>query len=237
MKASYCIAISAVLLFLCIGTQAAAVNDMLLDKIQKAVKENLTTSVSDKAELEELRVVKGIEYFGDASREMTIQNIYMDGYSGRNKVIYAVYLKDKSLKTVNVVVEAAYDVFEDVYVTARALTKGDALNQDDYYTVRQKLSKLPAGAITDKNEIEGKILKSSLSDGVILRSNFLISALTVRRGKKVNVIVEGDNIVLSAKGSLRSDTTVGESANVLCDLTKKEVSGVLISPTLVKVKI
>jgi flagella basal body P-ring formation protein FlgA len=214
-----------------------AVNDVLLDKIQKAVKENLTTSVSDRAELEELRVVKGIEYFGDVSREMTIQNIYMDGYSGRNKVIYAVYLKDRSLKTVNVVVEASYDVFEDVYVTARALSKGDALNQDDYYTVRQKLSKLPAGAITDKHEIEGKMLKASLADGVILRSNFLVSALTVKRGKKVNVLVEGDNIVLSAKGTLRSDTTVGDAANVLCDLTKKEVSGVLVTPTLVKVKI
>jgi flagella basal body P-ring formation protein FlgA len=237
MKARHYITISALLLCLCIGTQAAAVNDMLLDKIQKAVKENLTNSVSDKAELEELRVIKGIEYFGDVSAEMTIQNIYMDGYSGRNKVIYAVYLKDRSSKTVNVVVEAAYDVFEDVYVTARALTKGDALNQDDYYTVRQKLSKLPTGAITDKHEIEGKILKSSLSDGVILRSNFLISALTVKRGKKVNLIVEGDNVVLSAKGTLRSDTTVGDAANVLCDLTKKEVSGVLISPTLVKVKI
>jgi flagella basal body P-ring formation protein FlgA len=237
MKASHCITISILFLCLCIGTQATAANDVLLDKIQKVVKENLTNSLSDKAELEELRVVKGIEYFGDASREMTIQNIYMDGYSGRNKVIYAVYLKDRSSKTVNVVVEATYDVFEDVYVTARALTKGDALNQDDYYTVRQKLSKLPAGAITDKHEIEGKILKASLSDGVILRSNFLISALTVKRGKKVSVIVEGENVVLSAKGTLRSDTMVGESANVQCDLTKKEVSGVLISPTLVKVKI
>jgi flagella basal body P-ring formation protein FlgA len=237
MKARYYITTAVLVVCLCIGTQAAAVNDMLLDKIQKAVKENLTTSVSDKAELEELRVVKGIEYFGDVSREMTILNIYMDGYSGRNKVIYAVYLKDRSLKTVNVVVEASYDVFEDVYVTARALSKGDALNQDDYYTVRQKLSKLPAGAITDKHEIEGKMLKASLADGVILRSNFLVSALTVKRGKKVNVLVEGDNIVLSAKGTLRSDTTVGDAANVLCDLTKKEVSGVLVTPTLVKVKI
>jgi len=30
---------------------------------------------------------------------------------------------------------------------------------------------------------------------------------------------------------------VGEAANVLCDLTKKEVSGILVSPTLLKVKI
>jgi len=122
-------------------------------------------------------------------------------------------------------------------VTARPLMKGDVLTQDDYYAVRQKLSKLPLGAITDKNEVEGKILKVSLTDGVILRSNVVASSLTVKRGKKVNVLVEGENIVISAKGTLRSDTEVGETTNILCDLTKKEISGVLVSPTLVKVKI
>ena len=237
MKAHNYIIIFILFLGLSIGTMARAENNLLLDKIQKAVKENMTSSISDKVELEELRIVKGAEYLGDAAREMTIQNIYMDGYSGRNKVIYAVYLKDRLSKTVNVVVEASYDVFADVYVTARSLPKGEVLTQDDYYTVRQKLSKLPAGAITDKAEIEGKILKASVTDGVIIRSNYLLSSSTVKRGQKVNVIVSGENIVISAKGTLRSDTMIGETANVLCDLTRKEVSGVLVSPSLVKVKI
>jgi flagella basal body P-ring formation protein FlgA len=224
-------------LSLSLSSHAWAGTDLLFDKVQNAVKENLASSVSEKAELEELRIVKGAEYFGSSSSDMTIQNIYMDGYSGKNKVIYAVYLKDSSSKTVNVIVEASYDVFADVYVTARPLMKGDVLTQDDYYAVRQKLSKLPVGAITDKKEVEGKILKVSLTDGVILRSNVVVSSLTVKRGKKVNVLVEGDNIVISAKGTLRSDTEVGETTNILCDLTKKEISGVLVSPTLVKVKI
>ena len=64
-----------------------------------------------------------------------------------------------------------------------------------------------------------------------------VSSSTVKRGQKVNVIVSGENIVISAKGTLRSDTMIGETANVLCDLTRKEVSGVLVSPSLVKVKI
>jgi flagella basal body P-ring formation protein FlgA len=211
--------------------------DALFDKVQNAVKANLASSVSEKAELEELRIIKGAEYFGSSSDDMMIQNIYMDGYSGKNKVIYAIYLRDSSSKTVNVVVEALYDVFADVFMTARPLMKGDVLAQDDYYTVRQKLSKLPVGAITDKKDVEGKILKVSLTDGVILRSNVVLSSLMMKRGKKVNVLVEGENIVISAKGTLRSDTEVGDATNVLCDLTKKEISGVLVSSTLVKVKI
>ena len=225
------------ILTLCICTVALADTDVLFDKVQTAVKANLASTISDKAELEELRIVKGAEYFGGGNGDMTVQSIYMDGYSGRNKVIYAVYLKDRSSKTVNVAVEASYDVFAEVYVTARSISRGEVLSPDDYYTVRQKLSKLPAGAITDKGQIEGKILKASVTDGVIIRSNYLLSSATVKRGQKVNVIVSAENVVISAKGILRGDTMVGDAANVMCDLTKKEVSGVLVSPTLVKVKI
>ncbi len=229
------ILVLALSLSLCASVWAGT--DALFDKVQNAVKANLASSVSEKAELEELRIIKGAEYFGRPSHDMTIQNIYMDGYSGKNKVIYAIYLRDSLSQTVNVVVEASYDVFADVFMTARHLMKGDVLSQDDYYTVRQKLSKLPVGAITDKNEVEGKILKVSLTDGVILRSNVVLSSLMMKRGKKVNVLVEGENIVISAKGTLRSDTEVGDATNVLCDLTKKEINGVLVSPTLVKVRI
>jgi flagella basal body P-ring formation protein FlgA len=237
MKRHNIIGLIVLLLGLFMSVSAQAGNNALLDKIQAAVKGHLASTVSEKVELEELRIVRGAEYFGGSNGEMAIQNLYMDGYSGRNKVVYAVYLKDSSSKTVNVVVEVSYDVFADVYVTARSLSRGEVLSQDDYYAVRQKLSKLPAGAVTDKNQIEGKILKASVTDGVIIRSNYLLSSATVKRGQKVNVIVSGENVVISAKGTLKGDTLVGEAANVLCDLTKKEVSGILVSPTLLKVKI
>ncbi|HMK61515.1 MAG TPA: flagellar basal body P-ring formation chaperone FlgA [Dissulfurispiraceae bacterium] len=216
---------------------AWAGSDVLFDKIQKAVKENLANTISDKAELEELRIVRGAEYLEGGYRDLTIQNVYMDGYSGRNKAIYVVYLKDNASKSINVVVEASYDVFAEVYVTARPLSRGEAVTKDDYYTVRQKLSKLPSGVITDKSQIEGKVLKSSVTDGVIIRSNYLLTSVSIKRGQKVKIIVAGDNVEITSSGTIRSDATVGESANVLCDHTKKEVSGILVSPTMVKVKI
>jgi flagella basal body P-ring formation protein FlgA len=224
-------------LLLVMVANSHAAGESAFDMIQAAVKEDLAKSVSEKAVLEELRIVKGAEHIGPGSADMTIRSLYMDGYSGRNKVVYAVYLRDGQLRTLNVVVEASYDMLADVYVTARPLARGDVLSHGDYYTVRQKLSKLPIGAITDKRDIEGKILRASLTDGVVLRSTYLQSAMTTRRGKKVNLIIEGNTVVISAKGTMRNDASVGEPATVLCDLTKKEVNGVLVTPTLVKVKI
>jgi flagella basal body P-ring formation protein FlgA len=223
------------LLFTAVYSHAAV--DSAFDKIQAAVKEDMAKSVSEKAVLEELRIVKGAEYLGPGSGDMAITNLYMNGYSGRNKVLYAVYLRDGRLNTVNVVVEASYDMLADVYVTARPLSRGDVISGGDYYAVRQKLAKLPPGAITSKKDIEGKIMKSSVTDGVIIRSSYLQSSLSVKRGKKVSLVIEGDTVVISARGTLRNDAVVGESANVMCDLTRKEMSGVLVSPNLVKVKI
>jgi flagella basal body P-ring formation protein FlgA len=235
-RTKYIIAAIFVLLFAAVAASDTTTYSAF-DKIQAAVKENLSKNVSEKAVLEELRIVKGAEYLGPGSADLTISNLYMDGYSGRNKMIYAVYLRDAKARTLNVVVEASYDMLTDVYVTARSLARGEVISSGDYYSVRQKLSRLPVGAITDKKDIEGKILKASLTDGIVLRSNFLQATMTVRRGKKVNLIIEGETVVVSAKGTLRNDAAVGEAANVICDLTRKEVHGVLVTPTLVKVKI
>jgi flagella basal body P-ring formation protein FlgA len=222
---------------LMLGAMTAAADSTILDQVQRAVREDLLKTVSEKAALEELKVIKGAEYLGPNAGNMTIQNLYMDGYSGRNRVVYAVYMRDRQSRTINIVVEASYDIFQDVYVTARPIAKGEVLEGSDFYSVRQKLSKLPLGAITNRKELEGKSLKMSVTDGVIIKSSHLLSALTVKKGKKIDVIVEGTNVSISAKGTLRNDATVGDTANVLCDLTRKEVSGVLVSATLLRVKI
>ena len=58
------------ILTLCICTVALADTDVLFDKVQTAVKANLASTISDKAELEELRIVKGAEYFGGGTGGM-----------------------------------------------------------------------------------------------------------------------------------------------------------------------
>jgi flagella basal body P-ring formation protein FlgA len=224
-------------MFLVLATEARAANPTNMDKIEIAVREDLAKTVSDKAVFEELKVVKGAELLGQGAPDLTVKKLEQDGYAGRNKILYSVYLRDPKKRTVNVVVEASYDMLAEVFVTARPLVKGDVISRGDYYPVRQKLSKLPTGAVFDRKDIEGKTVRSNIMDGVVLRTLYLQTATTARRGKKVNLVIEGNAVVVSAKGTLRNDARVGESASVLCDLTRKEVHGVLITPTLVKVKI
>lgn len=80
-------------------------------------------------------------------------------------------------------------------------------------------------------------LKASIAQGVILRSDHLTAQHIVKKGQKVDVNVDGNNVSISTHGVLKGDATVGGTVKVQCDATKKEVSGILIDSNTVQVKI
>ncbi|MCC6345690.1 MAG: flagellar basal body P-ring formation protein FlgA, partial [Nitrospirales bacterium] len=125
----------------------------------------------------------------------------------------------------------------DVFVSSKPLAGGSLLGEDDFVAVRQRSSRLPVGAVTDRKELEGRTLRSTIGQGVILRTAYLTPQGGVKRGQKVTVIVEGDGVTVSAQGQLRGDATVGGSARVYCEASKKEVVGLLEGPGIVRVRL
>ena len=231
----YLLVLSAYCLLLT-GISESAEKENLMSDINRMILKELKSSISENVEIAELRVVRG----ADSLDELTgyaVNKIVMDGYAGRNRINFRVGLRDRRMGTRNIIVETSYNVLVDVFIASRPLVKGAVLTPEDFYSVKQKSSKLPAGAISNKDEIEGKILKTNIGQGVILRSDYLTSHLGIKRGQRVNVMVEGNNVVITTQGILRNDTLIGGVAKVLCDATKKEVSGVLTSPNTVRVKI
>ncbi|MBI5212804.1 MAG: flagellar basal body P-ring formation protein FlgA, partial [Nitrospirae bacterium] len=168
--------------------------------------------------------------------DYTVKDAVMNGYNGKNKIVYLVALEDKKAVR-SVVVEASYDMIVDVFVAARPLSGGTVLSGDDFYAVKQKSSRLPAGAVSNKKDIEGKMLRSNVGQGVILRNDYVTERMNVKRGQKVNVVVEGNNVHIATQGVLRNDAVIGGAAKVFCDVSKKEVNGILVAPNTVRVKI
>ncbi len=213
----------------------AVLSGHLMDKVRQAVLKDLMNSFSENVELTGIRIMKGMDIIGSEGDYM-VKGVAMNGYTGKNKIVYLVALADK--KAVHdVVVEASYDMIVDVFITSRPLAGGTVLTGKDFYTVKQKSSRLPAGAVLDKKDIEGKLLKANVGQGVILRSDYLTGQLSIKRGQKVNIVVEGSNVSIAAQGMLRNDAVIGGAARVFCDVSKKEVNGILVSPNTVRVKI
>ncbi len=208
----------------------------LMDAVKKAVLNELKKSVSGDVEVNGLRVISGADVLKSPDG-YTVANAVMNGYAGRNKAHFSVGLKNRKIETKSIIVEASYNVLVDVFITSRPLVKGTTLSADDFYIVKQKSSRLPAGAVLSMNDLEGKALKTNIGQGVILRSDHLTTQLSIKRGQRVNVVVEGGNVVITTQGSLKNDAVMGGTAKVSCDVSKKEVSGILTSPDTVRVKI
>ncbi|MBF0328272.1 MAG: flagellar basal body P-ring formation protein FlgA [Nitrospirae bacterium] len=224
--------IAALAPFSCFGELSD--DSKVLVEIRRAIQDDLSQSLSPDVEVNSIKVVKGIDFIKSST---TFDSARMSGYSGRNKVNYEIKIRNGAEAFYGLVVEAAYDLMVDVFVSSRALVKGSYLTPDSFFTLKQRLSKIPYGASIQRSDIEGKILKANIGQGVLLKADNFANVLTIKKGQRVDVIVEGSNITLTTKGILRKDAAVGSSALVYCDANKKEINGILLDAGTVKVKI
>ncbi|MFZ5996143.1 MAG: flagellar basal body P-ring formation chaperone FlgA [Nitrospirota bacterium] len=224
-----------VMLFLLASVSRADEKSALLGEIETILHEKLSHLISDEVELTGLRIIRGGEIIHREGPSV-IKSAVMNGYNGRNKAVFLITVSNEE-KDSSLLIETAYDVPVDVFVTSRPLMSGTILTENDFYTVKQKSSRIPAGALLNKDELEGKALRASLGQGIILKTNHVNAPASGKRGQKVDVVVEGNNVSISTKGVLRNDAVLGGTAKVWCDSSKKEIYGILVAPTMVKVKI
>lgn len=132
---------------------------------------------------------------------------------------------------------ANYDILTTIYVTQRPMKRGDTVEEKDLLEIKQPISRVPAGAITDKNLIIGKVVKRSLAQGLIIKDDHLYEGFPVKRGSKVNLIIDTEFVIIMTEGVLKYDSVVGNNARILCIQTGKEIVGKLIDKDTVRVSI
>src|SRR5271157_5156410 len=71
----------------------AAERPQVMDTIRHAVLAELVRSVSSNVALDGIRILKGFDTL-DEDKSYTVGSMVMDGYNGRNKIVYLVYLYD-----------------------------------------------------------------------------------------------------------------------------------------------
>ncbi|MCS7214556.1 MAG: flagellar basal body P-ring formation chaperone FlgA [Thermodesulfovibrio sp.] len=130
---------------------------------------------------------------------------------------------------------ANYEILTNVYVTQMPIKRGETISEEKIVEIKQPISKLPVGAITDKSLLIGKITKRSLAKGLIIKEEYLYSNILLKKGSKVNIVVNVGQVMIMTEGVLKSDTIVGETARVECFQTGKEIVGKLIDKENVRV--
>lgn len=128
-----------------------------------------------------------------------------------------------------------YEIMATVFIPQRTLRKGEVVNEEDIIEIKKISTKLPAGAITDKNLLIGKTVRRTIAQGVVIKEDHIYSATPVKRGTHVKVMIISGKVTIMTEGVLKSDATVGDIAKVQCFQTGKEIVGELVEKDSVRV--
>lgn len=221
-------------LILC-GRAVAAESD-IDPALGSMLAKEISKTIGDNPEIVSIRIVKGYD-FNNSTGKVEFKSVAPMVFAGKNRFTTTVGLKERNGAPAESVIEVVYDVLVNVYVASKYIQRGSTITDDDFYTVKQKRSRLSRSVVLDKSEVSGKIARTSINEGSVILNDYLTSQLAFKRGHKVSVIVEGPNISLASSGVLKANTVLGGAATVQCESSKKEVTGILISPTTVRIKI
>jgi len=123
---------------------------------------------------------------------------------------------------------ANYEILTTIYISQRNLQRGETIGQDDILQIKMPASRVPAGAIIDKDEVIGKVIRRTIAQGLIIKGEHIYPNIPVKRGSRVNITIISGQITIMTEGVLKSDAVVGGNARVQCFQTGKEIVGKLI---------
>lgn len=87
-----------------------------------------------------------------------------------------------------------------VVVVSRDLSARKILEEKDLLLERRELSRLPYDVLFRVEEALGQETRMSLKAGTVLRSSHLSQPLLVRRNQEVEILAQGRNFTIKAKG-------------------------------------
>lgn len=126
-------------------------------------------------------------------------------------------------------------VWADVVVSARPLSRGQALGPTDVAMQQLDLTRLPPGALTDPQRAVGHLLTASIAGGTPLRADLLRAVPVVLQGQVVHVVFAGEGFRVSTEGRALSNGGVGETVQIRT-ASGKLLKGIVLEPGVVEVR-
>ena len=102
-----------------------------------------------------------------------------------------------------------------VVVAARPIGRLKPISNDDLKMEKMNLAELPAGVMTDADDIIGQRARRNIDAGDILRPDLIEMPPLVKRGDMVVIVAESEGIKVTATGEVKSDGLRGEQVKVV----------------------
>ncbi|HLC41845.1 MAG TPA: flagellar basal body P-ring formation chaperone FlgA [Methylomirabilota bacterium] len=117
------------------------------------------------------------------------------------------------------------DRYQQVVVAARPIRRLAAITPEDLRIEKRLVSGLPAGPLDRVEEAIGFLASREIRGGEALSTKLVQLPALVKRGEIVTLIVEGDGVVVTARGQAKEEGQRGQLIRVMNLSSKKELYG------------
>lgn len=132
-------------------------------------------------------------------------------------------------------IPATVNVFEDIVVANRSLSRGDVLTAEDLAFKRVNTATIGRGLVADIRGAEGLELKRPLRTGETIRSNYLKKPDVVKKGQAVVVSSRSRFLTVETTGVALVDGHLGERIRVRNDKSNRVIDAEVVAPGKVSV--
>jgi len=126
-------------------------------------------------------------------------------------------------------------ILADVLVLTTSARRGESLNAGDVELIERDISALSRGYLDDPAELEGKILKRGVSNGMVITPGLLEAPRVIRRGDRVTLEAHQGTLAVRMQGEAIMDGRPGERIRVRSLNSEKIVEGTVVDAGVIKV--
>jgi flagella basal body P-ring formation protein FlgA len=156
---------------------------------------------------------------------VAVQGLNFDSSSNRFLAILVVPATGPTLYTQQVV-GTVYEKMQ-VPVLKHTVSPGDTIQADDVEWTSSRVDQLAMNAVTDEQQMIGRIARRPLRQGQILRMTDLINEPTMHKNDLITIAVQTTDMSLTVRGKALEDGAVGQTIRVMNVNTNKQLMGVV----------
>jgi len=166
---------------------------------------------------------------------LAVQDIRFDPASQRFAVQLVVPATGPALINRTV----AGSVYETVQlpVLARGVAPGEVIQLNDLDWMAVRIDRVAGNAATDPKQLVGMTARRPLRSGQMLRLSDITMAPSIHRGSMITLMVQTENMTLTAQGRALEDAAIGQPVRVINTMSNKTLTGVVKDATTVAIPI
>lgn len=126
--------------------------------------------------------------------------------------------------------------YTNVMVAKQPLTRGTMISENDIESKKREISRYSAGVYTEQNQLIGMITKRNIRQDAVMTPRMVEPRRLVSRGQDVTIIAEFNGMQIRTKGEALMDGHKGQVISVENTRSGKKISGEVIAPSTVRVK-